>query len=814
MWLGMESGGFIMWRTVKWVLGVTGVGLILSLAVGGLYFWGEMSSLNDTPDNIIRAMPASYTDKSGKPQRAYSGQHPRLAHRPDETFQFPIGAGQVGPATPLFAGENTYPFWCGSNKITGSQPLVDNHDGVGIPVFAEDEEGERLTDIVGYSKDCLHPTAVTYFYLSAEDNRFHELDVDEEPNPAIETIEIGGVDREFVVRVETGTINRHFYAIAVLRGEGESLGQPRGNLWNGRLIYQFRGGVGIGRRQGNIKEGDILKRRKNQLQQGYAVVYSSANQTSNHYNMWLAEDTALRLKKQFTSLYGDPIYTVGIGGSGGAIQQYLLAQNSPGLLDGIIPLYSYPDMVTQTIYVMDCEPLEYFFDVQDSHNPRWVDWSQRVQIEGLSSADTGINYFQAMASMASVLQGNIGDLNPDLRGSSECVQSWRGLTPLINNPNFVHFSRNFSPEVNSQTHWTHWEDLYQFYGRDQRGFAQSTWDNVGVQYGLKALQEQRISVEEFLRINASVGGWKPAEKLKPERYWFLQGQWFPVQLSIWSHQNLSLPANAEQPAPRTEASLDAIEGIFRSGHVFLGQLQIPILDVRHYLDRDLDMHHASASFMTRARMLKSQGSADNQVIWISNAKYNPVEHAFAVMDEWLINLRMYPDRGVVKNRPEFAIDSCFDEEGLVIARGSDVWDGEWNQRPNGVCMEVYPSFPTSREIAGAPVSGDIFKCELQPVNQAIARGLYGGVDMNPYREQLNTIFPQGVCDYSRPGLGEPANLLKPAIVAETELPPKSDAPATKAERLDKDPQPVEDAQQVKQGTVTLSKFDNQESTLR
>jgi hypothetical protein len=41
-----------------------------------------------------------------------------------------------------------------------------------------------------------------------------------------------------------------------------------------------------------------------------------------------------------------PYYTVGVGGSGGAIQQYVFGQNHPGLLDAAIPQYSYSDMIT------------------------------------------------------------------------------------------------------------------------------------------------------------------------------------------------------------------------------------------------------------------------------------------------------------------------------------------------------------------------------------------------------------------------------------------------------------------------------------
>lgn len=45
------------------------------------------------------------------------------------------------------------------------------------------------------------------------------------------------------------------------------------------------------------------------------------------------------------------------------LQQYVLAQNHPGLLDGIIPQKSYSDMIAQTIYVGDCMLMEYYLDV-------------------------------------------------------------------------------------------------------------------------------------------------------------------------------------------------------------------------------------------------------------------------------------------------------------------------------------------------------------------------------------------------------------------------------------------------------------------
>ena len=114
-----------------------------------------------------------------------------------------------------------------------------------------------------------------------------------------------------------------------------------------------------------------MQRQVNQLLDGYAIISSSGNKTSYTYNMLLAEDTARRVKKQFTSLYGEPIYTVGVGGSGGGLAQYLIAQNSTGILDGLLPLYSYPDMISQTTYALDCDLLNNYFTFRANDRNAW-----------------------------------------------------------------------------------------------------------------------------------------------------------------------------------------------------------------------------------------------------------------------------------------------------------------------------------------------------------------------------------------------------------------------------------------------------------
>ena len=59
-------------------------------------------------------------------------------------------------------------------------------------------------------------------------------------------------------------------------------------------------------------------------------------------------------------------------------------------------------------------------------------------------------------------------------------------------------------------------------------------------------------------------------------------------------------------------------------------------------------------------------------------------------------------------------------------------------------------------VAGGPFKGSIFKCALQPVSTAIARGLYGVWTPSPAEQaMLGQIFPDGVCDFGQPDVGLP-----------------------------------------------------------
>jgi hypothetical protein len=611
---------------------------------------------------------------------------------------------------PIFSGPHQKPFVCKTIQAGLGEPVVDNQERDGFRVLAPDGS------TAGWSRDCTAHMQVDWLYRSTAGGNLRPLPAGPLPADVASTTTLDGRTVPFVVRRERGTINRFIYSLAMLADP--AAGETDTSRWNRRLVYFFDGGVAIGRNQGTPGGSAI---NPYLLGRGYAIAHSSGTRTSVHYNMVLGGETALMTKERFVERYGVPLYTVGIGGSGGAIQQYLYGQNHPGLLDGAIPTHSYPDMATQTIHVGDCELLERFMDVTDRANPKWAVWENREWLEGLNSSATFPNPWAGAI------------------GSSECVNGWRGLTPLAMNPLFGSAgagTERMDPAVMAAVHWTHWEDVKNVYGVGDDGYARQTWDNVGVQYGLKALTDGNITPAEFLHLNATAGSWKDPGDMVQESLPFVPGTADP-----WSLRN----QRTGDPAPRREGSIPAMHAAYRKGLYFDGDIDIPIIDWRPYLEERLDMHNSHQSFASRQRMLDHDGRASNQVIWFSQFGGDKTLEAFKVMDEWLL-----------VGRPPEATDRCFTAAGDEIARGSGVWDGILNSRPAGACTTAFPLHSTSRIVAGGPLRGGVYKCALQPVSKAIARGLYGAwTPSAAERARLQEIFPTGVCDYTKGDVGRP-----------------------------------------------------------
>ncbi len=189
------------------------------------------------------------------------------------------------------------------------------------------------------SGPCVVPTRYEWFYKTIGGAT---LPLPAGPLPAdlAQTTTIDGNTVNFIVRVESGTINESIYRIAIL----DDPTNPVSNPWspggkkpgagrNGKLFYHFVGGAGPGFRSGRnlatnaINVSDTISTRDEPLRLGFAVAVGTRNTFGTGGDEVVSAETVMMIKERFVEQYGLPKYTVGLGSSGGAIQQHLIAHN-------------------------------------------------------------------------------------------------------------------------------------------------------------------------------------------------------------------------------------------------------------------------------------------------------------------------------------------------------------------------------------------------------------------------------------------------------------------------------------------------------
>ena len=591
-------------------------------------------------------------------------------------------------AGPVISGPHETPFICETEKFT---------------LMSGGVAGKAL------DADCSMATRIDYVYKSTapaaptgrgrgSDNGFKPLpDPKSIPSDVAMVTTSLGVQAPFIVRVETGTINRGVYEIAMLfnpatDAQPDFMTKPSG--WNGRLIYTFGGGCAGGWYKQGTGTGGVDD--EVMLQQGYAVASNSLNVFGNDCSELLAIETMMMTKEHFIEAYGAPKWTVGFGGSGATYQQHQIGDGYPGLLDGLIVQRSFPDMEFGTVaMISDARLLANYFD-NLAGSVTFSD-EQRRQIAGLGQLAT--------------LKTN--SLNP----GRITVGEYCSLPEAM----------RYDPVKNpTGARCDVYDHAVNVWGRDPKtGFARRPLDNVGIQYGLGALNAGTITKEQFLDLNAKIGGYDNDGKIV---------------------------------TTRTVADLAAVRTAYRMGRLTSGGAGLattPILDYRAYLDDAPggNIHLRYHSFSTRERLQKANGYTDNQVMltddrrWGDSLKAPVLRQGLVQMDQWLTKIAddSSKDSKLVKLRrakPADFVDACWtrDEHPQRIV--------ERQMPTSGKCNELYPANSFPRGVAGSALAADIIKCQLKPVAASDYKVTFSQEEV----ARLKQIFPTGVCDWSKPGV--------------------------------------------------------------
>ena len=643
----------------------------------------------------------------------------------DVTSSFKLAADStavVGLLTGLQVGPNSVEASM-SGQATAQLTVV-NHPISGPVIYGPHQmpfvcETEAHGLGAALDADCSANTQVEYFYrsdptapenqgdLAAADNAngfrggtspYKPLDPNgPRPTDILMTTTTEGKTVPYIVRREMGTINRAVYSIAFLHEPGTPLPSPwsAGSTWNGRLVYAFGGGVKAGYHQGR-SIGGLRGNRQNledgqlgdyPVAKGYALAGGSLNVFGTHSSDVVSAETMMMVKEHFIEQFGAPAYTMGSGRSGGSMQQHLIGNNYPGLLDGIVPTASYADTLTFHAGMVDCDLLD---RAMTTSRLPWRT-EQKTAVSGYSHWDYCTNNKYRYAAVSA-------DLNCD---AATIPQSMR--FDAVSNPTGVRC--------------TYQDSMVNVFGRDPvTGFARSPFDNVGIQYGLGALNADQINFAQFLDLNTRVGG----------------------------HD-----VNGGIVAERTVADPDALRLAYETGRIndtTQGLSMIPIIDMRPYTEGPGgNVHDTYSGAITRARLIANNGNADNHVsrVYARGAPTVEAQDAnLVILDQWLAAIARDTAPGtqrekVVRNRPAGLTDSCFSAE---LEETTDA----------AACAAMFPVYGNPRSVAGASATSDQMKCALRPLDRAD----YTEPVTDAQFASLSGIFPQGVCDYSKKGVSQ------------------------------------------------------------
>jgi hypothetical protein len=599
-----------------------------------------------------------------------------------------------------------------------SQVTIVDHPAGG-PVFS----GPQIEPWVCKNADatdsqCNAPSTFTYEYKSSLTGALEPYEPSNPPPDIATTTTDNGQTVPFIIRIETGYLDRDQYQIAVLFQPGKSwepwAPQPQ---FNHKLLITHGASCGIDHQSATAPSvtSDTVgvpggpgtsNSPTTALGLGFAVMSTALDNAGHNCDLVTEAESLVMAKEHLVEQYGTLRYTIGTGCSGGSLVQQQVANAYPGIYQGILPQCSFQDAWSNGQEISDYHLTRKYFE-----NPAgWgtgITWTptQIAAVEGHPNYGNTIifdtTYWTALADPTSNCAGVASGekYNPESNpGGVRCT-----LADYMINV--------FGPRPQSL-----WGPVEKQLGH---GFAGLPIDNVGVQYGLAGLQEGTISPAQFVDLNAKIGG--ADIDLKP------------------THERFA----ANEPALK----YSYLSGAVNEANNLKG---VAIIDLRG--PDPGAFHDAYRTWSMRARLEHAEGHFPlNHVIWFGETPLigdpNYTTEGLLAMDRWLSAVegdkrRLTLEEKVAQDRPSDVHDKCSNVEGVEQVSVPGI--GPVCQLPL-----AETKFSTPRVVSGESIATDKQKCQLKP----LSRSDYYPVQFTPEQwAQIQAAFPRGVCDFSKPGV--------------------------------------------------------------
>jgi hypothetical protein len=157
----------------------------------------------------------------------------------------------------------------------------------------------------------------------------------------------------------------------------------------------------------------------------------------------------------------------------------------------------------------------------------------------------------------------------------------------------------------------------------------------------------------------------------------------------------------------------------------------------------------------RERLRRDNGHSNNYVLQRHGAGTSLGMENIASMDEWLVNLALDTSslplaEKVVRAKPASLVESCWDANGRQVVEPQRFDTDRLFDNTEGACNALFPPHTGPHMIAGGPLTNDVLECQLKALDPADYRVVFAEAEW----ARLQRIFPTGVCDLSKPGVGQ------------------------------------------------------------
>jgi hypothetical protein len=617
-----------------------------------------------------------------------------FALRPDGRFE--------GLLTGLADGRNVVTASVAGGRA--ARIAILNHPNGG-PALAGPQVQPWTCQSTAVDKQCNQPTKYELEYKSSADAQFRPYDPKSPPPDLATTTTDQGRTVPYIVRLETGYQDRDQFATAVLYDPTKPWrpwAPQKG--WNHKLLITHGASCGIERTTGTAPAvmNDAA------LSHGFAVMSTALDNAGHNCNIATQAESLVMAKEHLVEEYGRIRYTIATGCSGGSLVQQQVANAYPGLYQGLLPQCSFPDSWSTGQQLAAYHLTRLYFE-----NP--AKWGPGVAWTPDEIADVEGHPNHANAAIFDTVYWK--DLAiPD----DGCV----GVTPeqTYNRDTNVHGVRctlaDYMVNVLGPRRPNVWSPMEKQVGH---GFAGLPLDNVGVQFGLRALRQHQITPEQFVDVNEKIGG---------------------VDIDI------------RPIAKRNVADQPALRNVYRNGAIDeTNNLKgVPIIDLRG--PDPGAFHDAYRSWTVRARLEHVEGHfPKNHVIWFGHVPLlgdaNYATEGLYAIDRWLAKVEadkrhVSRERKVADDRPADVHDRCSQIPGVEQVDLPTV---------GKVCQNdaVQTRYATPLMVAGEGVRTDTNKCRLKPIR----REDYFPIEFTDAQwERLKKTFPTGVCNWSRSGVDQ------------------------------------------------------------